>query len=88
MKVLLTILATVGVLILLGVIVIFGFMYYVEKSLETKFDPALYCDIVQDRVSHSDQYTFLPTRIPKEALKVAFLHAPGALQGSDKLGTV
>ncbi len=84
-KVLLIILISVSVLILIGVIAQFLFGYSLNKRLEPKIDPTLYSEIVRVRVAQSDQYKFLPTDIPQNAVKVAFFHVPGFLQGGDVL---
>ena len=82
-RILLRILATVGVAILLVVIALFLFGYFLNKKLEPKINPALYVEIVQNRMEQSDQYMFLPETIPQDAIKVAFFHIPGFLQGGD-----
>ena len=84
-EILLTILATVGVLVLLCSIAVLVFTYNLSKSLERKTDPSLYADIVTERLEWSNEYQFLPRTIPKDAVKVAFLHSPGFLQGSDDI---
>ncbi len=80
---LLTILSTIGVAILLVGIALFWFGYSFKKKTEPKIDPALYAEIVQNRMEQSDRYRFLPETIPQDAIKVAFFHIPGFLQGID-----
>ena len=82
-RVILAILAVVAIFIVVCGIGYLWLGYYFTKSLEPKIDPSLYTDIVLERVEYSEQYSFLPTVIPQEAIKVAFLHIPGFLQGSD-----
>ena len=59
--------------------------YCLHKSLETETDPSLYADIVAERLEWSEEYEFLPRIIPKDAVKVAFVHIPGFLQGPDEI---
>lgn len=77
------ILTALAILIFLVCIIFFYWVYSFKKSLEPKIDPALYAEIVQTRVDHSDRYSFLPTIIPQDSIKVAFFHIQGFLQGGD-----
>jgi hypothetical protein len=82
-RILLKIVAVLGVLILIAAIGLFWLGYSLNRSLEPKTDPALYADVVFERAKHSNRYSFLPDSIPKDAEKVAFFHIPGFLQGGD-----
>ena len=82
-RILLKIVAVLGVLILIAAIGLFWLGYSLNKSMEPKTDPALYADIVSKRAELSNRYSFLPERIPKDAQKVAFFHIAGFLQGGD-----
>jgi hypothetical protein len=82
-KRILTILGVLVIIILLAAISLLIFTYSFYKDLQPKVDPALYADIVAQRLKNSSCYKFLPETIPHDAAKTAFFHIPGFLQGSD-----
>ncbi|OHB56478.1 MAG: hypothetical protein A2Y07_09125 [Planctomycetes bacterium GWF2_50_10] len=82
-KLVLTILAVLGIIILVAAISLSVYVYSFWKSLRPKIDPALYADIVAQRLVNSTRYKFLPETIPQDASKIAFFHIPGFLQGPD-----
>ena len=77
------ILCSIGALALLVVVAFFILGHFFRKSLEIKIDPEKYSAIVQTRAGWSKNYEFLPEEIPTDAVKIAFFHVPGFLQGSD-----
>ena len=77
------ILCSIGALALLVVVAFAMLAYSMGKSLEVKIDPAMYSEIVKTRIGWSKNYKFLPEDVPEDAVKTAFFHIPGFMQGAD-----
>jgi hypothetical protein len=82
-----TVVALVAVILLLGVsiiaLLVFTFGRSMEEQLSAKIDPALYPQIVQSRLKLSSDYRHFPSEIDQKAIRSAFYHLPGFLQGGD-----